>query len=231
MTAFELHYTPMPDSFVRILTSNMQTSSAFYGGLRQYIAERKDLAFLVKHSFQDIDSSGQIDKVIKALGWFGVRNRLAHAYLYKMTQGVYPQEFGALYTDELVKLEEAIQRFSVNGYSRFYLLGLYLLMMMTDLRVTKPDEDLETYLPMNDLVELLSASKARIIKIDWMILVLIALRSSLGQSTLMEKLQKGSSWRHLYSLLQPIEQEQLVKNLALYGAIINEEDMLVDDLA
>lgn len=226
----QLHYTVIPDYFTCMLKNNMQTSSMFYIGLRQYISERKDLSYVIKSSFKDIDPNGQIDRIIKALGWFGVRNRIGHAYLMKMQEGAFPTDFEFLLTSEIATLEQRVQKFCVDGYSRFFLLGFYLQAMLIDLRVTKPDESLETYLPMDDLVKLLSMAKARVIKIDWLILILLKLRGFLGQEELEVKLKAGTSWDGLYSALQPAQQEDLIENLVRYGSIIGEEDMLVGDL-
>lgn len=226
----ELQYIHIPEQFGLLLRSNMQSSSDFYQGLRGRLLQQKDLTWLIKKTCRDLDQNGAFDRIIKAVGWHGLRNRLAYAYVTRALEGYYPLRYDDQGLEDLLTLEQQVQRYSVDGYSRFFLLAFYFKLLYADLRVVKPDEELHRVLKFDEVSALLNLSNARSIKIDWLYLALYHLNSYLGHDRLKTELKGKAKWSELWGKLEAHQQREMMKHFLLYGSSIGDDDFLVTDL-
>jgi hypothetical protein len=220
-------FTFLPDDFTHLLRINMQSTSKGFTGLKDYFLQRPDMSFLLKHCFQDIDESGNVDRIMKAVGWFGMRDRLANIYLYRLEHGSFPRSAPENYCEDILKFEDQFKRFTVDGYSRAFLLAFYLKFMLAD---SKSTQHFLNYLQAPALLSFLSAGKSRAIKIDWLCVILFHFHQFLGEELCLLQLKKGSTFQALWKELKENQQIELTQNLLAYGAAINEPDLFVSDL-
>lgn len=228
MLAYE--YVSLPDLFTRLLRRNMQSTSTSFQELKSYFLEYKEAQIILKQVFVDIDEQGNIDRLIKAIGWNGIRDRLAHAYLYKMSHGHFSHNYDPLLISDILQLEQKLKRYTVDGYSRAFLFAFYLKIMLINLRVTKTDESIASIIRYEDLIDLLEYNKSRIIKIDWIIILLHHLREFFGHEQTKIWMKEGNDWNFYYQKMSDDQKEVFVSNMLSYGSSINEADFFTSDL-
>lgn len=224
---FHFPYALLPDGFTHLLRVNMQSSSKGFTGLKDYFIQRPDMSYLLKNCFQDIDESGNVDRIMKAVGWFGMRDRLASIYLYRLENGSYPKNSPGNTCEDILKFEEQFKRHTVDGYSRVFLLAFYAKFMLKDQKNTRPFFD---YLEAESLLKCLQAGKSRAIKIDWLCVTLFHFNHFFGYEQCVEYLKKGTSFKNLWTKLSDEQQMSMTQSMMAYGAAINEPDLFVSDL-
>ena len=217
----------LPDGFTHLLRANMQSTSKGFTGLKDYFIQRPDMSYLLKHCFQDIDESGNVDRIMKAVGWFGMRDRLASIYLHRLEHGSYPKGAPENLCEDILKFEEQFKRFTVDGYSRVFLLAFYVKFMLKD---QKKSQEFVDYLEAPALFKCLQAGKSRAIKIDWLCVILYHFNVFLGPEECVEHLKKGTTFHNLWAKLSEDQQMNMTQAMMAYGAAINEPDLFVSDL-
>jgi hypothetical protein len=221
----DIHFISLPDRFTLLLQKNMQTTSSFYPSFKSYFYENKDLLTHLKISCIDLDEQGQIDRIIKAVGWHGLRNRLTHYYLRQRDLVDCTQFYDEKNLNDLLSLETRFQKFTVDGYSRLFLLGLYLKMLggkKSDFGVDTPT--------LKFLEKALSITRSRTIKIDWLIMTLILLAQQLGEDLLYQKLRAKNCFPNLWEELEGVRRDNLIQGLLSYGSSINDDEFISMDL-
>lgn len=221
----DLQFVSLPDAFALLLQKNMQTSSQFYPSFKSYIIENKDLQAQVKIACSDIDDAGQVDRIIKAVGWHGLRNRLAHYYLLRKNLIENDQQFNESNLHEVLSIENKFQKFTVDGYSRLFLLGFYLR-MLSDKKAPKLSESHSIQF----IEKALSLTKSRTIKIDWLIISLLLMAQQLGEDLLLQKLRTKRCFVNIWSELEGVRRDSMINGLLSYGASINDDEFISMDL-
>lgn len=226
----EYPFVVLPDDFTHLLKANMQSTSKGFGGLKTYVLERPDLSRLVQKGFVDIDPEGRVERIIKAVGWFGMRDRLANIYLTKLFTGKFPEKAPSNFLGEILKFEEKMKNQTVDGYSRAFLLGFYLRYALVELKASRPEESLDNMISTSNLLSLMKLSRSRVVKIDWLLLVLSHFVSFIGKETCENQLQKSSQFDTLWKILSNEQKELMTSNLLAYGAAIQDSEIFVSDL-
>ncbi len=218
----------MPEHFTYLLRANMTSNGALYRDIHQYFYQRRALHELVQANFSEIDPYGAADKLVKALGWPGFRNRLGSIFLNYMWSGRYDGGAEKEILQEVVAIEELLQSYGVQTYSRAFLLGFYL----KSAEVSGLDLD-ECWRPSHLLADeelrgMLKAMGSRIVKIDWLVLQLLHFRSYLGFKKLAQMLNRACSYGEIYGELDIEQREEMAANMLVYGASIGESEIFIE---
>lgn len=224
-----LPYVNMPDNLVRLLSSNIQNSTQTNNNLELYINENKELNVLVKKIFKDIDPDGFLGKIVSISGWSGIRNRLTAVFLEYSLNGFYPDSANVNIVTDIVNLENKLRHFTVTGYSRAYLLGFYAKMSMIKINQM---EEVHSFTPLiikDEHIELMKFSKAKSVKIDWLIIQLVLFENILGLDRLKSLLQSEIKYNALFNLLKDDEKEWFAENLLAYGSSISDYEFFLMD--
>lgn len=214
----------LPSYFTDFLRENMQTSSEFYRKLPHSV--RSDISFrtLVDLSFKDIHEDTIVDYILKVIGWNGFRNRMTSVFIYHIVNGAFPFKSDLGLIQDIINLETKLRPFSVEGYSRAFLLGFYLKVLKLD---SKDNTDIDIS---DDIIELLSLSGSRIVKIDWLVIMLLHFKEFLGLERLKKILQTKIKYEDIYSLLSDEQKEIVMDNMLSYGSSIGDEEIFCSSL-
>lgn len=225
-----MHYpfVNLPDHFTRLLRVNMQSSGKNFSNLEFYISERQGLNLLFRRIFSDIDTNGNINKVLKSLGWHGVRDRYACLYIEKLINGDFPSTIQTGNCFGILGIEDRLKKYCIEGYSRGFLLGFYFKMASIELSISG-DSSGSDLLKISDVFDVLDLSTSRTIKIDWVVILIQHLIYFLGKDEVLELVSAGGRYEDIYSLLTEKQKKIYINNLLAYGASINEKDIFVSD--
>lgn len=224
----ELPHVLIPDHFTYLLRANMTSNGPLYRDIHQYIYQRKAFYELVQTNFKDIDPYGAADKLVKALGWQGFRNRLAALYLNYMWIGRYEGSIEQEVLNEILAVENLLAGSGVQNYSRAFLLGFYLKSAELS-GLDLPDEWNAANLANDDeLRGMLKAMGSRVIKVDWLVLQLLHFRRYLGFKKLAQMLNQACSYAQIYGELDLDQRDAMAHNMLVYGASIDENEIFIE---
>jgi hypothetical protein len=221
-------FVNLPDHYTQLLRVNMQSSGKNFSELQYYIAEHKGLYLMFRKIFEDIDSSGNVNKVLKSLGWHGVRDRFACLYIEKLINGQFPKNVQTGNCFGLLGLEDRLKPFCIGGYSRAFLLGFYFKMASIELSIAGDSSGSEL-IKIDEVFEVLALSTSRTIKIDWVVILIQHLILFLGKDEVVELVRAGGKYQDIYELLTQDQKQIYINNLLAYGASINEKDIFISD--
>lgn len=216
MAIFQLPYVHLPKELVDLLKANL-SSANLSEKISSSIHGNRALSFLVESTFPEFYDSKKLDKMIVALGWNGFRDRLSSLYVVKARTGRFPERADASTVEEISEFEKRFIQYGVGGFSRSYLLGLYLALVNPSVRIDIPEE-IDLYLRL---------SQNRSEKIDFLILILCHLYHGLGEEFLLTALANGKKIDELYELLDIDFRNKMSDNLLAYSASIDEADMFL----
>ena len=224
-------YVSLPEHFTKLLVSNIQNSTQNNTNLELYINNHHELNALVKKIFREIDPDGFLGKILSICGWHGIRNRLAAVYIeYAMTNR-FPETANLSLVNDLITIENKLRHFTPQGYSRAFLLAFYAKMTLIQTKKNNGTTRVTPLIIKDEHIELMKYSKAKSIRIDWLILELILFDKLLGTERLDNFLKSSSRYETLYTLLEESEQRIMMDNLMTYGSSINDADIFLTDLS
>lgn len=223
-------YTHLPLPFIQILASNMQTGGIVFTKLKSHIEANQDMKTILARSVSDIDPDARLDKVINSIGWLGVRDRIAAMYLQRRRDGVYPYEPDLTIVKDLNLFEAKTKNFCVDGYGRAYLFAFYFKMSMLEQLHEGNHSKISQDLISSDVIQLLSKAKAKIIHVDWVLLVLQQLKNFWGMEHLSLRISAPFSWNEVFQELKSEQRKEIVDNLLSYGASIAETDFFTAEM-
>nr|BDT28806.1 hypothetical protein BHI3_22720 [Bacteriovorax sp. HI3] len=224
-------YVSLPEYYTRLLASNIQNSTAANTNLEMYINENKELNALVKKVFKDIDPDGFLGKILSISGWTGIRNRLAAVFLEHAMTGRFPETANLNLVTDLINVENKLRHFTPAGFNRAFLLAFYAKMSLIHIKMRSDTRELTPLLIKDEHIEYMKLSKAKSVRIDWLMLQLIQFEHFLGQERLFTLLQSETRYASLFSLLSKDEQTQMMNNFMTYGASINDSDIFTTDVS
>ena len=225
MIKLHLPFVNLPIEFVALLKANhnVTNSSAL---ILDIIRPNKALVFILETAFKDFDSARGLEKVINVLGWANFRERMASVYIYKSLYGDFPSKTDMELVDDLKFYESRYTDHSVNSFSRLFLLGFYLKLANLEIQHGEDNKFPEIKLPA-DLGDFLTLSEGRSERIDWLILILLHLKSAFGDKQLMKYLMDGKKFDDIYLLMSKEDQATMGNNLMAYGASIQESEVFL----
>ena len=179
---------------------------------------------ILERSFKEFDDGRGVEKVMVSLGWAHFRDRFASLYIFKSIYGHFPQKTDMSLVEDIKNLETLYSDFSIQSFSRLFLLGFYLSLANIEVRHKEGQSNVPLDLPI-EVLDVMRLSQVRSERIDWLILMIWHYISYMGKSQLMQKLMTGASFSDLYQALQPEQQLHLTQNLLTYGASILEDEV------
>lgn len=228
---FNLPYISLPEQFTRLLKSNIQNTTGTNTNLEMYINENGELNALVKKVFRDIDPDGFLGKILSIAGWTGIRNRLAAVYLEYAMTGRFPDTANLNLVTDIINIENKLRHFTPAGFSRAFLLGLYAKMSLIQIKKMEDSIDYNPLILRDEHINFMKHSKAKSIRIDWVMLELIQYEHFLGMERVNTLLSTGARYESMMALLSSAEQEQMTKNFLTYGASIFDTEIFTIDVS
>ncbi|MCP4912007.1 MAG: hypothetical protein GY909_02720 [Oligoflexia bacterium] len=219
----ELSFVNLPDDFTYLLRSNMQTSGRVFSGLKSYLNDRKGIKGIIECSFKDIDKDCRFDRIINSLGWLGLRDRLAAIYLAHFHEGHFPHQVTLESITDILDFETKLKEYSLEGFSRLFLLGWYLSFIYDqDTRKT-----LDTIVD-SKVLSFLKKNCNRNQYLDIFLINLYYFREFLGDD-IFKFLEQGYSYQDIFSNLSESQQHIMTKNILAYKASLNESEFIVEE--
>lgn len=226
----DLQTMRLPDYFTLLLRINMQSSGKNFASLDRYVYERAHFRSLVSRYFSDVDPKVRIPSIVKSLGWHGFRDRLANIFLEKMMSGKFPQHTKLDHVKEILEFEERVKKYTVDGYSRSFLLAFYLKSyLIWEMSEGGGLAEFDQFQILSDVGQALELNGSRAIKIDWIILSLCLYSKFLGQDILVKELKSGKKFSELFQLLDDNQKRDKISNMLSYGASIGEQELFTSD--
>lgn len=225
MSQLQLPYVKMPMEFSSLLKSNLsvvQSPSTVFDVLRP----NRALYHVLEVSFKEFDDGRGVEKLVIGLGWPNFRERMASLYVYKTIFGEFPSKTSMDLVDDIKNFEISYRDYGVHGYSRLFLLGLYVKLANIQTQHQHDGKVPEIKVPPS-LHLLLKLSQGRSEKIDWLILILMHLMSSMGEKALSQYLNEGKKMDELYGMMLQVDRELMQRNLLAYAASIYEPDFFL----
>ena len=204
------------EKFVVLLCHNFSTVDQSRGFLTRYMEENPDFEKLVSHSFRDVNFSGQVDVLMRILGWVGFRNRLASIFIQYVQDKKYPEKPNLELVQDLIEFDRAVMPYAVRGFSRGFLLAFYLKLGRLSLG--------ESFKVPQEVFSLLGKVKVRVSRIDWVILLLWHFSDSVRVEELDGLLDGREGFVGIEDRLSPIERDKLSTNMLTYSYAINDRE-------
>ena len=224
----EYHFANLPDDFTHLLKANMQSSGKSFSGLQSYIVERKGMYLLFRQIFKDVDTTGNVEKVLKSAGWHGIRDRFSCLYIENLISGEYPSSVKTGNCYGILGFEDLLKPFAIGGYSRSFLLGFYLKISSIEQNLLGKSTSSNSFY-IDDVLEILKISSARTVKIDLLVILIKHLIHFLGVDNLKNLIASGEKYQQIYERLSEDQKLTMVNNFLAYGSSINEKDIFVID--
>jgi hypothetical protein len=223
-------YVSLPEYYTRLLTSNIQNTTLANTNLELYINENKELNALVKRIFKDIDPDGFLGKILSISGWIGIRNRLAAVFLEHAMTGKFPEVANLGLVTDLLNVENKLRHFTPVGFNRVFLLAFYAKMSLIKIKMSSDSREFSPLIIKDEHIEFMKLSKAKSVRIDWLMLQLIQFEYFLGLERMNDLLKAETRYASLFSLLSDEEQMQMMDNFMAYGASIYDTDIFTGDV-
>ncbi|WP_372653107.1 hypothetical protein [Halobacteriovorax sp.] len=224
----EYHFANLPDDYTHLLKSSMQSSGKSFSELQQYITERKGMYLLFRQIFKDIDSSGNVDKVLKSSGWHGIRDRFSCMYIENLISGEFPTSVQTGNCYGILGFEDLLKPFSIGGYSRSFLLGFYLKVSSIEQNLLGKSTSANSF-DINDVLEVLKLSSARTVKIDLLVILIKHLIYFLELDTVKSLILNGERYEDIYERLSEEQKLLMANNFLAYGSSINEKEIFIKE--
>lgn len=219
-------YIHLPKEFTFLLRSNMQSSGYGFSYLKKTLWEKPGFNALVFQLCGDLGNQISFEKVTTSLGWLGLRDRLAAAYLYHAEYGVFPSQSNLLPLKEVLDFEDSLKSYSVDGHSRAFLLGFYLKMGIIKEQKKEGEDTGERNLLSKELPIVLEVAGSKVTEVDWLCLSLHYFLKSLGKEKVLESFAAENSFLSLQNQLNEQQKYQMTKGLLAYAASIGDRDAL-----
>ncbi len=219
----KLSYINMPHDYLLLLKANMRDGRAYLKKLRPWLKEGRDINLLVHRYFSAVFDNGDLDYVLDNIGWEGVRNHLAAAYLYHANHGYFPRDDVLNYVEDILSFENSLKRYQVQGFSRVFLLGFYLKLDS----IKKARED---WLSMVDIDygKFFYMSKMRVDKMDWLILMLSHFAFYRGDEAIVDFIKDKTRYDSIYQSLDTEHKKRFISNSLTYAASICEPNFFIN---
>lgn len=211
----------LPDYFTYLLKIDIYKKGPLIQFLNTYILERPGFHGILLNSFGKETQGKSLDGIINSIGWYTLRAKIAGLFISYKENGQFPEEIGLTEVDELLIFEEKIKPFTVEGYSRGLLFGFYLKMCQIN------DQDSKIF--MDDFVlKLLSMTKIKTVKIDWLLFSLYQFYIGLGEEKLVYLLKSNHPFKKILAELDPDQRRSFFMDGFSYSYSINEKEALTN---
>lgn len=194
--------------FAHLLGRELHSSERTDRWIAQYIVRHRGFHRMILYCFEDVGD--RIESILSALGWTNFRDRLAGIFLHYAREREFPRRSDFQEARHLVEFEGRVTAYTTSGHSRAFLLALYL--ELAGLRVPE------------GALALLDKGRAKVVRIDWAILLFWHFLEYLGEEELGRLLDQRKGLGTLQDTLKEEQRDQLYGNLLLYSYGIDDQD-------
>lgn len=219
----------IPESLSQLCSLNLKNSRKSYSDIFEIIEADPFLNLLVKKNFSPYLKKGGILGMLTALGWEGVRNRLAESYIYHCRYKKYPNEIELDEVNDVLDIEKRFDFLYSELDSRVFMLGMYLKLC----DVVSEESGLEiknSFISIPPEVdEILILGKSKNLNPDWLVVAVLCFYQVLGhQKTKTLLIGENGNMEEILKLISPEEYDQVIAGLLKYGYAINDTQFFVE---
>ena len=219
---FTVDYVSLPTSFVTLLKSNMQTHSKAFQSLAKLILEDDQLYSITHQTFAYSEKKLSVEFVVKSYGWLGFRDKIAANFVHHSEMGSFSKDVDLNLINDILSLEKTFSFLSMDGYSRIFLLGLYLKLSTNFDFIFSSFQD-------RAFIKALKKAKGRHIQTDFFLLIAYLLFHMLGEE-FTQVLDTGISFEKVFQKVSAADQKRIIGHCLRYAASINDSSLFVPDV-
>jgi hypothetical protein len=202
--------------------SEASSKEILYG----HTIRKPHLYHILSNALKELDDGRGTEKLIVGLGWVNLRDRMACLYLSKNLFEYYPDHFQVDLLEEIKLFETKYSDFSVDGFSRLFLLGFF--MKMHNQKVMALDGGENRVMKFSDsLIPILKLSKVKSEKLDWLLIILQHFLNSLGVEKLKDLISENKNFIQIYEMLSLEERKGMHSNLLAYSSSIFDSEFFL----
>lgn len=218
----------LPEQMCKLLSMDIHDNRKSYAMVADILYTSKFLTMLIEQYYVAIEKWNNLEEILNHTGWIGFRNRLSCIYIEHAMKGHYPKNPNLDLSKVISDFETKFENYSLAGFGRTYLLGLYL--RMVDVHFNQMDDFLDDGIIQRPLcvLDILKLGKLKHEKLDWLILLIWHLQEHWGTYELEQKIKRVNG--NLYSLIEELDdefKEHMIENFLTYGFSIGQDDMFL----
>lgn len=222
-------YAKIPDIIAWLCQQRLQNSNKTYQHIWEFIHQDQALSLMLPRIFEKDHLGGDLKAQMSSYGLKGIRDRLSSLYLYHLTENMRPKKVDISYVLEVQQFEERFHQFANEWDSRIFMLGFYLRTKDLKNELYNDPEEYELNIPL-DVDEILTHGKAKIEKLDWLILALKSFLNYLSKEEIIEWFKEdGDDFYNLFQKINTDQRKEVLSELLVYGNAINDKDFFVFD--
>jgi len=225
MHKFFLPHIVLPSEFLTFLKLNLASANS-QNVVSELFHSNVSLEKYLESVFDEFSSGKGLSKSISVLGLHNFRDRLAGIYIHKVLNGQFPTKSQADLIEDVKDFEFRFSGHGIHGVSRSFLLGFYLKMANIENKKKGLGTFTELKIP-EEIGAFLRLSQVKSEKIDWLILILLHLLSSLGDKVLLNALMSGKKIDELLLQMSDESRKMMFENLLSYSVSINDPDLFL----
>lgn len=218
----------LPKGLSTLLKANINASVDSNSVIIELLQKDENLIFFIQEKFLEFDKEKRIERIVSSLGWKNFRNRLTSCYLHHAEHGKYPQKTLPNDCSAIEEIEDKLLPYTIDGYSRSFLFGLYL--KMSKIYLAKEDNSSnypELDIP-SEVIECLKMAGSKVLNIDWTILLLMHLYHIKGAEELKQLVERSEfNFKEIFSGLGKFEKKRLIENFLTYGQAIGDSSPFI----
>lgn len=205
----------IPEQFVRILVTDMQSNYPFL--FKREALVREDFKLELEMAIRLEEKEFTLEQMLLGLNFKRARDRLGSLYLHHHREKSFPLAIDETLMLPITILEKRFAPFTVEGYSRDYLLFYYLHL---ENKLSMVEESIK-----HGLIDLLKSAPKKVIEIDLLILLLMHAINFLGFDET-KNLVKSKDYSNLIHHFNEDQRTLYHRNMISYLYSINARDLL-----
>jgi hypothetical protein len=224
----EFPLVQIPDSLGQLCALNLKNSRKSYSDIYEIIEADPFLNLLVKDVFAPFIKKGGILGMLTALGWEGVRNRLAEAYIYFCRHKKFPSLIELDEVNDVLDIEKRFDFLYSELNSRVFMLGMYLKLCQVNFEDDPEFQDHDFITIPSEVDEILILGKSKSLNPDWLIIIVWSFYQLFGQEKTAELLllSKGNM-DLIFEKITTEDYEKVIESLLKYGHAVNDTQFFV----
>ena len=215
----------VPDQLVLLCSVWVKSKKQSYLDICQVIEQDEFLSLYLKNTYREHWQKGGIMTLVKSLGWEGLRDIVAEAYLHQFVYKKFPPKIVPELVSDNIDFARRFDFLSASGNQRTFLLGHLLNQTNLDLE----EQGLSVLIPL-EVDAILSKQKSKTHQPDWLIIATWGLVELLGaeQSEKILTESKGE-WESLPRDLTENQIERFLAHMLSYAYAINDEAFFITE--
>lgn len=217
----------LPPLLIKLCSMDIHENNKSWKEVTDLISRDKAMRILCERAFKEFDSKGNLESILKSMGWKSFRARLISLFYVKVKSHKYPHVTILSEVEELIDFEKRYEDFSLRSNSRILMFAFYL--MQSQFYLEKEYSQFEKNLiefPI-EIDQALTMAKNKTDELDWVLFTLWHIYESFGKERFLKEVHKaGGDYLLLYEKLEGEDKEILIKNILAYSIALDSDEML-----